>query len=130
MIDRLADALGAIIPSTDESPKAQRRWRVSVALWLILGTAFGAFHVAWACGWLPGMPGFALEVDLHKVQADVHRSLVMQYRTSIFEVRQQQCQAAREGRPLSVYTGKLQDLMDEYDLLADQAYRLPDCNEL
>ena len=130
MIERLADALGAIIPTTDESPRALRRWRVSVALWLMGVTGFGAFHVAWACGWLPGMPGFALEVDLARVQADVHRSLVMQYRTSLFEVRQQQCEAARAGRPLSAYTSKLQDLLDEYDTLTDQDYRLPACSEL
>lgn len=126
MLDKLADSLGSIFPPNTDTGPAVRRWRVMVSLWVI----FFCVHIAWACSWLPGVTGFAMASDVGKLQSAVQTIIVSQVRGSLFEVRVQQCEALKAGRPTTVYAEKLQDLLADYEDLTGDLYPLPACVDL
>lgn len=59
MPERLLQILDTLF-MIDDKPSSIRRWRTMMAL-ITLGFAL---HIAWACGWLPPLEGFALASDL------------------------------------------------------------------
>lgn len=69
MVKDFATLAGDLI----KSPVAA--WRVAILSILSLF----AFHVAWACGWVPGIPGFAMAADVSELvgkQAQIEQAVV------------------------------------------------------
>lgn len=46
---------------------------MKTVLWRVLITILVGVHVAWACGWLPGISGFAMADDLKQMNRDISR---------------------------------------------------------
>lgn len=134
MIDKLSAALSAIIPPAEANPRALARWRLSMAAFVF---AF-CFHVAWACGYIPGLPGFAQARDLteqrtlvQQVSEGQEAILVRLIRADIESARQQQCRALRENNRAAAegWAVSLRTALAEYQSLAGAEYRLRECSE-
>lgn len=129
MLDKIADLAAAALPPLDESPRGIRRWRLMVwaIQWFTL--SFLGAHIAWACNWLPGVPGFALAADVVGIQSSLQNLTVDLLSKNIFEMRIRQCRAVASGTQ-QIYTEQLQKLLDQYQSIAGKTYLLPACSEL
>lgn len=134
MIEKLASALSAVIPPAEATPRALARWRLAVAA----GFFALAFHVAWACGWVPGLPGFAEARDLQEQRTLVQRVsdgqnaiLIRLIRADIESSRIQQCRALQAGNRAAAdgWATSLRTALAEYLSLAGREYQLRDCAE-
>lgn len=134
MLEKLYSALSAVIPPGDASPITLARWRLAVA-----GGFFAmAFHVAWACGWVPGLPGFAEARDLREQQVIVQEVaqgqnliLVRLIAADIETARQRQCQALRENNRAAAdgWAVSLNTALREYLTFAGREYVVRPCSE-
>lgn len=129
MLDKILDVASAALPPPDERPAAVKRWRLTVGIWQMLITFFGAFHVAWACSWLPGIPGFAMAADAHEIKQAVDELRQNLLEKAIFDTRILQCTAMEEGNG-RVYAEKLRGFLVEYKETTGHDYPLPACDEL
>lgn len=114
-----------------------------------LGMMLIAFHVAWACGWVPGLEGFAQSSKLEEVKTQIislrdenektvqsinvtqTAILVRLIRSDIETARAQQCRAIREGNPTAAegWRYKMQVGLNEYLSSTGQGYALRGCDE-
>lgn len=120
-------------PSGASSGKEITAWRWMVALTLGVTSLGLAAHIAIACGYLSFFhPGFARADEISKVDAkvqavsdDIKAARIAQLKVGILDAKQKQCSAAPGVRAL--YTDSLQNMIIEYEQLAQRRYPLPDC---
>ena len=102
------------------------------ALWRIGITGLISFHVAWACGWIPGMTGFAMAGDFHFLAEKVDSIEISLLEAEIIEAQERFCRAELDSNiPAKRYSAeRLRELVYEYEKLTSMIFRLPTCNEL
>lgn len=131
MFDRIVRFVEILLMVNEDTPVAQRQWRMVVAL-CILGFSL---HIVWACGWLDyfGIPGFAQSRELIAIKqrldaaaADSSRIQERLLQKSIIDVRIQQCNATAKR----FYTDHMRELTDEYYATNHRVFDLPDCKDL
>jgi hypothetical protein len=140
MIDPLA-ALEKVLPPMTRL----QTWRVTMALGLMLGM----FHIAWACGWVPGLEGFAQSYVVKSIEqriADFETSnkltveqinrkqdniIVRLIRSDIEEARAQQCIAIKDRNTGAAegWRARLQVALNEYYSTTGAGYALRGCDE-
>lgn len=97
-------------------------------VWRVLITLIIAGHVAWACGWVPGVSGFAMADEVSDVKEDVKTIQIDLVDAQIFEQRLRQCQSTDQAR--QVHAQRLQRLLRRYQELTGRNYQLPSCSDL
>lgn len=105
--------------------------RHTIQLWLI--TALFTVHVAWACGLIPGVQGFAFASDINDVKHEIQElTLALQtQRVEYLEERvltayAQQCSA--EGQDLrEIHQRRLTRLLRHYQDVTGYTYPLQAC---
>jgi hypothetical protein len=104
------------------------RWR----LMMFAAMVAVAVHITWACGLLPGLPGFAMAADVSQIGRDVTNLREQILTGQIFETRIRQCKAVFEGNSDAkhFWSEKLGELQLEYVRLTGQPYPIPQCSEL
>lgn len=109
----------------EDNPNARRRWRLTVALVLLLV----GFHVAWACGFVPGLDGFARADSVAVVKSDVAMIRTELLEQRLFETRVRQCTSTTSDA--RQYHGeKLQELRRTYYSVTGHDYPVPTCEEV
>lgn len=107
--------------------------RQTVQLWVV--SIILAFHVLWACGWIPGMPGFALDTDISEVKVEL-RDLTLELRQQrvdyleerILTAYAEHCRAD-ELSLKQIHQRRLQRLLRLYQDVTGRAYPLQRCAE-
>jgi hypothetical protein len=113
-----------------------------------------SFHIAWACGLLPGVQGFAVasEVDgkiaqavepikvevreidrkLSRVEREVIAARIATLEKSLFDLRKAQCTAIARENPEAVefYGRQIQGVRAEYYAATAREYQAPTCAEV
>ncbi len=127
--------IGAITPpAADASGQQLRKWRVNISI--VVGTLVvaNAFHIAWACGWLTtfGLTGFAQANDVTDQKQILAVLQANQLDTALLNSRTRQCEAIVQNNPNArqFATERLQYLLEQYQHLVRNPWRIPDCNEL
>ena len=106
---------------------AQRAKLVQIGIVVFIG-----FHVAWACGWIPGIPGFAMAGDVTQLSGKVSGIEQSLLEAEIIEAQERLCKADAENNvPAMRYSAeRLRELAYQYESMTDKVFRLPTCNEL
>ena len=101
-------------------------------LWRVGLTAALVFHVSWACGWIPGMTGFAMAADYHFLAEKVDSIELSLLEEKIIEAQERLCRADAENNvPAMRYSAeRLRELVYEYESMTGKIFRVPQCNEL
>tara|TARA_R110000868_G_scaffold24342_4_gene96286 strand:+ start:650 stop:940 length:291 start_codon:yes stop_codon:yes gene_type:complete len=89
-------------------------------------------HVAWACGILPWVSGFANAADVARLDARAKRIEVRLISADLYEARKEQCLAIHSA-DTAAKPGPLRrrdSLIADYESLTGLEYRLPDCEEM
>ena len=133
ILEKIAESIAYLIPQEHESAAVVRRWRIKVALTQMLTMAALTLHIFWACGWIPGVPGFARSADMQDVQTSVQAIRVEQLRAALFPARVLQCRS--RGSPEStgasgLTSERVSQLLNDYYRLTGVEYRLTDCADL
>lgn len=141
----------AAVPEGSEEAKRQaahrrhknRRWRLVVCVGLLAGL----FHVAWACGLLPGLPGFAMagEVDqvkeelttqiqavdrkVDKVESKVDTILKLSIETRIRTLVEDRCNAPEGSSTRRNLQREIDGLQDEHVRITGMPYPFS-CDDL
>lgn len=124
MLDRIARALGEeIIPPDD--PKMLGRWRLAISGTLLVIAGLLAFHISWACGWLPGLPGFAMASEMAQVDKKVDRLYQSDLVDRIEKILRFKCNSGSQE-----LDSTLRDLEAEYRDEVGQQYQRPSCEYL
>lgn len=117
-------------------------------------TLFFIFHVAWACGHIPSMPGFALASDIEDVSLELREidksareaveaareqskkveGLVLSLHVEILEERMMslhilRCRAGNTETK-QLYANRIQRNLSKYRELQGYHYQLPACEDL
>lgn len=96
-----------------------------------------AAHVAWACGWLPGITGFALAADLDDKQQSIEvrlgqietrlnaslEILMAQEICRLYRLRD----TADEGQLISQLSRSLEEKQQAYATISGSRYPLSEC---
>lgn len=148
MLNLLVNLLRFFTPPKDANQDQLAVWRASIAGGYILLTALGSFHVAWACGFIPNLPGFALTTDLVQTEAkfeDKFEQLQNQFRKqelrlleqAILDMRSRQCKVIQStGDPENnadlkrFVAEKMAKLKYDYRNMAGYEYSVPPCGDL
>jgi len=111
------------------SPEVRRE------LMLLLLVAAFTLHVAWACGYLPRLPGFALAADVQELVSAVGRiedSLITdridRLESEIRNLHMLRCYASNSTRQL--YAQMLDAKLVRYRRLTQNQLTLPPCADL
>jgi len=132
MFDKFFEWAAFILPPLENTPLG--KWRMAVAGAVC---AF-SFHVAWACGWVPGLQGFALADDarvqvqtVQQLQQGQNTILVRLIAGDIEAARQQQCRAIQTNNRAAAdgWAVSLNSSLREYLTLAGREYVLRSCEE-
>lgn len=116
-----------------EMTKDQRRALVTSCM-----IFFFVFHIAWACGWVPGLPGFAradaVVVNtqrINSVMSNQNEILVRLIASDIENARQSQCKAIRTQNEAAMlgWGQTLRSALAEYLSRSHRPYPLRDCGE-
>ena len=122
----------AVLPPEEEDMHAVRRWRLNHSMLLIfVGTAMGV-HILWACGFIPGVPGFARSDELHSVVDAVTEAKLMLIDQAVIEARRNQCEFRKEGNVAAqeFAAARVRELVHRWnDMEPDNKYHLPSCDE-
>lgn len=132
----------------DMEPEARRNV-ARFFLWLIV-----TIHIAWACGLIPGVNGFAFasEVDskiasavepiksevreidrkLARVEREVVAARIAALEKSLFDLRKAQCTAISRENPEAVefYGRQMQEVRSQYYAATGREYQAPTCAEV
>lgn len=129
-MEELKSILSAMLPPLDDG---QRRSLLTTVL-----VFFFAFHIAWACGYVPGLDGFArasaAEVSNRRIDAVMstqEQILVRLMANDIENAREQQCKAIRAGNQMALegWGLTLRNVLREYYDRSHQNYALRSCGE-
>lgn len=118
----------------------------SVYHWTMSLTTIGVVlvltvHIAWACGLIPGLVGFARATEVNDVKAQLVRSqseVTANLQTSraeylegrAFDIRIKQCEAIAQKKSALVFTTQLQQVLYTYRILTGKELILPTCDEM
>jgi hypothetical protein len=117
------------------------KWRLAMFAFVVLTSA----HIFWACGWIPGVGGFALASDMDQQQqtiAALEKSITTLalngLRVQLRETRRLQCAAIADtiaGVPGAaqrkiVHAAELERLKEEYADLRGQQWTEPSCDSI
>lgn len=115
---------------------------------LLVMSVFIAIHVSWACGWIPGISGFAMAQDTAEISEEVeqlrealkdqNKELGTMLRQGLDDLKRSQLEGrinslhvlrcAAERRALQQeYANQIQKLQSEYRRLAGYQYPLERC---
>lgn len=118
-------------------------------LWVII-----VVHISWACGWIPGMQGFAFaddvdrkvaaavdplkaevrEIDrkLSRVEREVVAARIATMEKMLFDLRKAQCTAIARQNPEAVefYARHIQEVKSQYFAATSREYQAPTCAEV
>lgn len=109
------------------------------AVWRIALACVFVGHVSWACGWLPGIPGFAMAAEQDALAAShlalsgtVNRVEVSLLEKDIIEAQERFCKAALAGNTEAQRYAeeRRRRLLQEWQDMKGQAFDLPSCSEL
>lgn len=111
--------------SLAEDSRTAAYWRLFIALLLTT-------HIAWACGWLPGVSGFAFAGEVHKLTTEFREHLVTDLEEKLFNMQERLCELRFDPDKYSVdkearYKERIRNLMRAYRDLADHNYVLDQC---
>lgn len=137
------DIVGFVVPSIDDDPKAQYRWRVAVALLIIGGITLNVLHIALACGFITSaFPGFASAADLasaanrtdwkikrfEEKQDVVNGSILSSF---ILAAQDKVCAAdrAKDYDKAQTLNVNLHSLLDSYHYTTGDFYQLTPCEQ-
>lgn len=123
-------------PKGDDS---SYHWTISITLLGVIAVL--AAHIAWACGLIPGLIGFARadEVDIVKSQLSQLQKLVSENIVTsraeylegrAFDIRVKQCEAIAQKKSALVFTTQLQQVLYSYRVLTGRDLSLPGCEEM
>jgi hypothetical protein len=134
---------------TGDMEPGERQAAARVVLWAIVVS-----HIAWACGWIPGLQGFAFASEVDDKIAEVVRPLERQLRGLerdvadvrkeqraarvtaleglLFETRRAQCSAIRDENreAMRFYAQRMDQLRAEYHGTTGREYAPASCSEL
>lgn len=98
------------------------RWRLAMFAFCV----FVTFHIAWACGLLPGFSGFAAEAQVKAVEDKVDTILKLQIEARLRDLKSEKCRAASE--PLKrLLQAEIDNLQHQHKKLDGLVYVLPNC---
>lgn len=106
----------------EDTPRGRRKWRLMMAISVVVLMG----HMAWACGLIPNMDGFALAGEVKQSQKAVSRIEVKLLEMDILDTIKQKC-TAEDKRFLA---SKLRDLRVQWLELTGRQYDEPQCDEL
>lgn len=117
---------------TEDMTPLQRRIMVQSLVALLF-----LFHVLWACGWLPGISGFALASDTAQVQEDI-KDLRRTIQEGFNAIRKEQIQerlsslqalrcTATDAQLRQEYINRIQDLQSRHRDAFGYTYPLEPC---
>jgi len=116
------------------------RWRVTVSMVIV---ALGV-HVAWSCGWIPGVSGLAradeiddkideklepVERKLDELTDLVKQSLKSQYSESIRRAAAARCQVSDPSERRRI-NDTIERYQQDYESIARTRYPIPACEDL
>lgn len=135
----------ALIPPVTASPKAQYQWRVRVGVVLAMLFMGATYLAAGIAGLVPSVVAKASDIAqidtklravAQQVQAladDGKRMRLSMLGPQIIEMQSRYCETignARAAGPRALYRAQIDALLDEYQRLKGQPFRLPSCAEL
>lgn len=132
VIGKLLAFAARIIPPASADERQLGVWRAFIATATLL-LMFGlAGHIAWACGYIPGLPGFARAQDVHELKTDFRKQQIRLLEQALLDMRARQCRAiVDDNREAKRFTAeRMAQLSTEYYALAGYLYPVPDCNAL
>lgn len=133
---------------SDMEPEARRNV-ARFFLWFIV-----VVHIAWACGFIPGVQGFAYATDidrkveeaispiksevaeidrkLTRVEREVIAARIATLEKSLFDLRKAQCTAiARDNaEAVEFYSRQMQAVRSEFYTATGREYQAPTCAEV
>lgn len=144
IIDRLLgiDILSEDVCGNPAARRRSRRDRATIGLFMLAIS----LHVAWVCGWLPGIPGMARMIDVQAADGELRQQVVglrarvenvgdqvkemlrIQMEERARGLKAERCRAttetarARLAREISV-------LQSSYRRLTGESLAVPDCEE-
>lgn len=102
------------------------------AVWRVSITAFLVFHIFWACGWIPGIPGFAMAAEYQGLQDEVQTVKETLLEKDLIESQERFCHARVGGNLTAMRYAeeRRRRLLGEFRAMTDEAFNLPSCMEL
>ena len=111
------------------SSDAAGMWRVFIAL-LLVG------HIAWACGWLPGISGFAFANDVDALRSEFNEYLKVDLEEKLFNMQERLCALRAGDKNVHVpdreyrFKERIRVLLNAYRDLISRSYVLDECARL
>lgn len=138
MFDALTWLIERLIPPIDADPEHQYRWRLTMAVLMVITPVTLGLHIALACGYLkPFYPGFASAAAVDQANATLSTVLSNQDETKIITARTNQCKAEKgtdPNRQLLLDTAREELRKATVDWQKDAGsstpYPIPGCEEL
>lgn len=100
--------------------------RAKVALWRGSITALLLFHIFWACGWVPGMPGFALAAHAEDTNSEVRQLRIELLERDLLDAHALRC-AADDRELRRLYSQRVQMRLRKYQEIVGTPYPLEPC---
>lgn len=102
------------------------------AIWRVGITALLVFHVSWACGWVPGLPGFAMATDYQVLSVKVNRVERSLLEKDLVEAQERFCNARAGGNITAQRYAeeRRRRLSGEFRAVSVAPMSLPSCTEL
>lgn len=123
----------SILPPADEADgDAMRSWRLNHSITLLFVTAALSVHIAWACGFIPGLYGFAHAGELMAVSKQVKETQLTLLDQSIMEARRNECRFTKQNNKdgAQFAASRLRALLSQWHDLSTHEYLLPTCDEV
>lgn len=134
MIKHAASLAKELIPPGVE--EGVLRWRLMMAGTMVAIAATLGLHVAWACGLVPGIDGFALAADVEQAQTQIEQKLsrleTSQNTLLRIALAQEICRIYRlrnesSGQLQRQLQSSLFEKQDEYSAIAGERYPVAEC---
>ena len=119
-------------PEEDADRRAQHHWQVAISVFTLSLGGVVAVHIAWACGMLPWVAGFASNADVVRLQSTARSIEIRIVSADLYEARKEQCKAIHDNEdgskpgPLR----RINALVADYQSMTGFSYRMPGCDEI
>jgi hypothetical protein len=106
----------------EDNPVATRKWRLTISLVCVMFL----FHIAWACGLVPTLSGFALAAEQTQMKSDITSIKLQLIEREILDLRVAQCSNPSKR----FFTSRINDLRTNWQKETGVPYILPDCGDI
>lgn len=106
----------------EDTPEGRRKWRLTISVGII--TLFA--HVAWSCGMIPGVSGFAMANEQEEIKHTIIRIELKLLDRDIIDAVRQRCLATNK----TFFADRVHELTRQWYFLTKVVYIVPNCTDL